>query len=536
MQLGDAPLPSFAIDVPPIEPVQRYGLSPEELSEHELERRECEQRMRDVLAIPAAPRTPTFDAQRARMLVAAKADPGLFVRAPEYRDALEDLRPWVAGYRELINRTKYPWTTLKKFLPIFINKPKEGRQTLLKDGYLFADNPELAHSLTSLVRAEHLFGHDRIWIQRGERVFHAERKRSRYYYVGGPLDGQPVRLLHLDRLGHGQPPKQALHRDLRSLEYRLHFSRMKIRHVTDEYIVANLEYGQWWVPSLLKADGARLDLQCEIVDDALVKKVEAEKRRAERRQRAVEALRRTIIAQVDEELPFDEPRREWGFQHDGRLRKNWRYAYFKQRELYAFNGDSYFVFDREGRPFVPQVCVDFLTDTFERTSGSWWRPKGQKPGREVGLLDFDTLTTHREELRQVPGFLGFAKEHPEWFDVFEPPERDWIQMRRREKFIDYLLHHREEFQSGDIVMIKGFTPWDPIHAHYHSFFIYETDPVTGIPIVVAGNAGRPSLRAWEIEARRTPKRAIHHRIRPKVEWLESIIAEPVEGELLAPPL
>jgi hypothetical protein len=44
-----------------------------------------------------------------------------------------------------------------------------------------------------------------------------------------------------------------------------------------------------------------------------------------------------------------------------------------------------------------------------------------------------------------------------------------------------------------------------------------------MPMVIVGNAGRPSLRSWETEVRRTPKRAIVHRIRFKTEWLESIV-------------
>jgi hypothetical protein len=59
--------------------------------------------------------------------------------------------------------------------------------------------------------------------------------------------------------------------------------------------------------------------------------------------------------------------------------------------------------------------------------------------------------------------------------------------------------------------------------HYHSFFLYERDPITGFPLVLVGNAGRPSLRVWDTEARRTPKRSIWYRIRPRLHWLESVV-------------
>lgn len=73
--------------------------------------------------------------------------------------------------------------------------------------------------------------------------------------------------------------------------------------------------------------------------------------------------------------------------------------------------------------------------------------------------------------------------------------------------------------------------------HYHSFFIYESDPVSGIPIAIVGNAGVPSLRVWNTEMRRTPRRSIWHRVRPQLHWLESVVpaggAENIEPAPLA---
>ena len=80
----------------------------------------------------------------------------------------------------------------------------------------------------------------------------------------------------------------------------------------------------------------------------------------------------------------------------------------------------------------------------------------------------------------------------EWFDVLDGDER--IELGRKEKFFGYLEENADDFAPGDAVLIKGKTPWDPYHVHFHSFFVYESDPVTGMPLVVVGNAGRPSLR------------------------------------------
>jgi len=124
-----------------------------------------------------------------------------------------------------------------------------------------------------------------------------------------------------------------------------------------------------------------------------------------------------MLAELDEALPFDEPLHEYGFQLDGSLRRKWLGAYLYRRDKFAYNGDEYRVFDPKGRPLAPQVCVDFLTDTLERTSGTWYVPRGDTPHRQVGKLDFDALVSDRQEMRRVPGFVGFAKSHPEWFEV-----------------------------------------------------------------------------------------------------------------------
>jgi hypothetical protein len=109
-----------------------------------------------------------------------------------------------------------------------------------------------------------------------------------------------------------------------------------------------------------------------------------------------------------------------------------------------------------------------------------------------------------------------------------------IELGDRDAFFGYLAEHADDFSPGDAILIKGKTPWDPFHVHFHSFFIYESDPVTGMPLVVVGNAGRPSIRSWETEVRRTPKRSILHRIRFSTEWLESIASvQPLDS---VPPL
>ena len=307
---------------------------------------------------------------------------------------------------------------------------------------------------------------------------------------------------------------------------------MRIRRVTKDRVVASLHYGKWWVPSVLKTEGAHVELDCEAPAQDLRVKVDAFRAEDERRQRVVQQLRRAMLSELDEALPFDEPLHEYGFQLDGMLRSRWLTAYLHRRDKFAFNGDSYRVFDTKGRPLAPEVCVDFLTDTLERAAGTWYEPRGATPARIVGKLDFDTLVPDRMEMRRVPGFVTFVMEHPEWFDVQDAPSG--VELGDRAAFFGYLADHVDDFAPGDAVLIKGKTPWDPTHVHFHSFFVYESDPVTGMPLVIVGNAGTPSLRSWETEVRRTPKRAILNRIRFSTEWLERVMS--VEPLTSAPPL
>jgi hypothetical protein len=498
-------------------------------AKEELDRRECERRMRDALAEPAVPGAPAIEASRAEFLARTKSEPVYFERAPTYDS--EPVSLTVQGYRQML-REGNPYGTVARILEESAEFPKQARDALLRDGYLYAEDPDLAYSLVSLVQPHQLFGHDRIWIERGEAVLHAERRKGRFYYTDGPLEGERVRLLLFDRAGGGDAPPPPLHLDFRALRYEQHFDRMQIRHVSAGHVVANLHYGKWWVPSVLRTTGAHVSLECEALAPHLRAEVASARALAARRQRVVQSLRTAMLAELDEALPFDEPLHEYGFQLDGTLRRKWLTAYLHHRDKFAYNGDPYRVFDPNGRPLAPQVCIDFLTDTLERTSGTWFRSRGDAPGCTVGKLDFDALSMDRMELRRVPGFITFAEGHPDWFDVKDGDPS--IELGDRAAFFGYLAEHVDDFAPGDAVLIKGRTPWDANHVHFHSFFVYESDPVTGMPLVVIGNAGRPSLRSWETEVRRTPQRSILHRIRLSTTWLESIsTAEPLAA---VPPL
>jgi hypothetical protein len=483
----------------------------------------CEGELRLAYSEPALPGTPKLDAKRPVVLLYTKAEPTAFIRTPlppahgsEVADA----------YRTLLATTSSPWSQLQRLWSVFSANPELGRAVLLREGYLYAEKPELAFALVDLVAAQQLFSDKQIWIHRGERLLTAERDKSgRYVFIDGPERGQRVKLLLFDRIGTGEPPPP-LHRDFRALRARLGFDRVRLVRLGEHNIVADLRYGNVWVRSVLRAKGAELQLACETASPenaALVKTVRAEHRRQEK---VLAKLRRGIVESIADGLPFDEPLTEYG-QQDGKLRRRWRMAYDAGYSTYDFNKDKYEVFNLAGRPLVPEVCVDFIFDTFERASGTWWRSRGEKRERVIGGVDFKTLED--ETMRRATSVIDYANQHPEWFELDTLLESERVPFKLAKPFADFLVSDADRFRAGDIVLIRGYAPWDkpwkPKIMHFHSFFVYETDPLTGQPLALAGNPGRPLLQTWQFEAFRTPERSIWYRIRPKLGWLESILGD-----------
>lgn len=499
----------------------------EELSQSAAERSakldaECRSRMDAVLATPGLPGAPALETARAHVLLYAKAEPVLFVRPPE-----PDTNPSRAAktYRSLLRAANSPWSVVQRLWAVFSANPELGRSVLLRDGYLYAEEARLAFALVDRVSAQMLFSDQQIWIHRGERLLTAKRTLGgEYVFTNGAERGQRVRLMLFDRIGAAEPATPPVHRDFRALRQRLGFDRVRGMHLTETRIVADLRYGSVWVPTLLESRGAHLDLVCELIGSESRAGVEQVRLVHLRKERVLLPLRQAILAQVREGLPFDEPRTEYG-QQDGQLRPAWAQAYRTGRSYYKMNDDIYYVFNAGGRPLVPQVCVDFVFDTFERASGTWWRPRGQPRERVVGKLDLSTL--ENVNLRRAESVLELARQRPDHFDLYTVPERERIPFKLGQKLAAHLVERADQYLPGDIVLIKGYAPWDkpwePPVMHVHSFFIYESDPLNGMPMTLAGNPGRPLLQTWQFEAFRTPKRSIWYRVRPQLDWLEQAL-------------
>ncbi|HEX7668913.1 MAG TPA: hypothetical protein VF395_04995 [Polyangiaceae bacterium] len=478
----------------------------------------CARRLAELEGLPGLPSDVAFEARRSETFLRAKADSVLLVRAP----VASGLTLEGARLRHAILDAPDPVRALYGAYPKLSSRRDLAREALLTEGYLYAAAPAFASALASLVRPEDLFVDPEIRIERGAATFRAVRApldgAPAYVHADGPFAGKRVKLLLLDRVsGAAGALAEPLHRDVSAIARELGFDRMRVRHLTTDAITADLGYGDVWVPAVLNAEGARVSLECEMIPEGISRKVLSVRDAARRLASVVERLRQVIDQEVEEGLPFDEPKTEVG-QQDGKLRQHWSWAYRYGQSHFAFNDDRYRVFDGLGRPRVPQVCIDFVTDTFERASGSWYRPLGEARERTQGRLDFGTLGIDNE--RSVERFVEFAKAHPEWFEVVELPDEERVPYSHRDEFFAHIAAHADRYRPGDVVTIYGLRADGKMH--YHSFFVYSTDPVTGTPSLVAANAGRPRVRPFEGEMQSAPLRSIRARIRPRLEWLESV--------------
>ena len=232
-----------------------------------------------------------------------------------------------------------------------------------------------------------------------------------------------------------------------------------------------------------------------------------------REQEAIGRLKAATFAMVRENLFFDEPANEEG-QQDGIMRMAFAEAYRRGEVQYEVNGVTYEVFDRQGRARPPQVCVDFVTDAVERSAGRWWPgEEAEARGRTAGRIDIREVLPYRQVWRLV----DIPKEHPGVAQVrsFGPSERAPFEQTGR--FHAQLRRHRDELREGDVIVIYGLR--DDGRHHYHSFYVYETDPVRGVPTLLVDQAGHARLRPWNVIMRGAPKRSIHHRLRWSPDWL-----------------
>ena len=475
---------------------------------------------------PSSARWKTAVENRAVLLAHTKAAPVWFPIRPRRTVGYAAAVHW----QQTILDAEQPASAFLRNFGKLVRDPALLRAVLLREGYLYIDDPSLAEVVVTHVRVDHLFSEGSVMLQRGSEQFRLEKKGRFFEYADGPDAGRRASLLLFDRLWRGAAP-EPIHRDVSQLADRLGFDEMEILDSQDSEWSVRLRFGDQWVHAILERDQYErsvMRLRC-MQSPSHLQNLQMAQANKVRRKRVLRQMASVIQQQINENLPFDEPRTEEG-QQDGKLRLEWRIAYNQGRLRFDFNGDDYRVFDAQGRPFVPQVCIDFVTDTFERLSGTWYRSRGEVRGRVQGRLDFSKHAI--ENRRSVESFLEFAGRHPAWFDVYWLQDDERTAFRDTKNFFASIYKHRERYLPGDVIAIHGLR--DDGKLHYHSFIVLERDPISGMPTLVAANAGRPRIRSWAQEMRSAPHRSIRARLRPRIEWLESLV-EPVQVRADAEP-
>lgn len=481
----------------------------------------CRARVKAAEEAPELPGSPDYEANRVGIMGRARGEPMLFVREPKVI-ADEALSKALLASKRSFEKGR-PGSRVYELLKRHKTDPRALRSLLLREGYAFFTDPADALALVTAIHMYDLFDEPEIWIQRGADVRKLRRevrgKEIAYRYVDGPLEGRAADLLFGDRVALGEEELASpLHRDLRGLADDVGFDRAKIARRTEGSIVADLRFGHRWARSLIQAKGAALSLDC--VAEAREARDEIARFREEDapRRRALAKIHEVITDQVSAALRFDRPEGEKTADRDGFLRPVWATAYFQGRQAFSFEEKSFPVYDADGKPWPPQVCVDFVLDTFERASGTWFSPRGEAPARLRGRLDFDNEGIKNR--RGVMAFGEFAEKTPALFEArrFQGAER--IQFGERARYFAYLTDNADEVQMGDVVAIHGLKRDDRIHQH--AIFVEWTDPITGFPYGLADQMKKPRRRTWEGIMAEAPKRSLYYRVRPTDELIARV--------------
>lgn len=491
----------------------------------------CQKKIDAAKAEPALEGAPAYEKVRVHM-ARVRGVPGLWRKSlprPAKLDEVldkNDTAPKVAtALRNLIRKTK---------------QREKRRELLLREGYLWDDDVHMALALNEQVSLANLFKDKTIYLQRGVNIWELERVpktrylKVRYLYREGPLSGKRAEILVGDRVAVNKAEltdDSALMVDLQDLTARYPFDRIKPIHLSANHLVADVRYGPGvWVPSLLTLKGPRAELACQVLTTELAPKRKAFIAERELLRKAMVRVRSVIREMVIEEIPFDA---DTG-QTMGFLRKEWRRAYDRGWRKFDYEGEIRHVYDKEGHPIPPQVCIDFLTDTWERASGTWFaaaakvpsKRKGKfklepAPERTKGGIDFDELNIKNR--RSVAKFTKFAQSREDLFDVWALPKDERYPFKERETFFNYLHEKADMFRPGDMITLHGYKEGG--RPHYHSLIVLEQDPITGVIIRVAGNAVFPREQTLEGIMYISPKRSIRHRIRVKEPWLKLVAGQ-----------
>ncbi|MFO8073063.1 MAG: hypothetical protein R6V85_14425 [Polyangia bacterium] len=456
---------------------------------------------------------PSLEAHREALpeiSIRTRAAPFLFLERPE-----PPPRDSEAGrIRRALVEERFPDRALRRLLRRSRDDRELLRRVVLCDGYLYSERPALARALVARIELDDLFDRDEIFMhergelrrltRRGDDYVDAEGVRQSIV-LGDRVAADPARLeepLHLD-LGAVRRETGAQ----RVVPLRFEPGRAGVRLVFPDGYEAE---------ALIEADGPRTRVVCI---SGSARRLESARRDARRFWRWIDRIRDAAESMVEDRPGFDEPVDEpEGEQEDGELRHEWLKAYYRGRRHFVFRQEEYRVYNYRGRPTPPQVCIDFIFDTLERASGRWFEGRRKRPGLSPGFVDFSSLEGLQR--RQTPSALEYAALPETPIERFDVPPDLRVPFRQGQRFAKAVARISDRIREGDVLVIHGLREED-MELHYHTVLVLRCDPLTGVPTLVAGNAGRPRIRSLAAAMRSAPRRMIKHRLRIDDDWVES---------------
>lgn len=384
------------------------------------------------------------------------------------------------------------------------------REAALVDGYFFAERPALARALSATVHLEDLFDAPAIHRARDGEITRLVRDAEGHYV---DADGTRATLRLNDRVGvDAAELATARHLDLEVVRARTGALRAVPLAVGPSAAALELAFPDGTRrPALVRLEGAATEVSCVGGDAASLDATLVHAARfAARHARLVDAAR----ALVRESPLFDEPVNEpEGVQEDGRLREAWLAAYGRGARTFTYRDHEYAVFDASGSPRPPEVCIDFVFDSWERGAGTWYRPRGEAPGLTAGAFRFRGVPR-----RSIQQLLAHTEGDPA-FDRLDVARDDRVALREGRRFARAMARLAGDVRPGDALVIHGLRSQD-MRNHYHAVLVLEVEPITGVPMTVADNQGRPHLRTLTSAMRAAPLRSIAHRVRVDFDALE----------------
>lgn len=469
----------------------------------------CEERIAARALVPPDARHTSYQRRLPEVLVRAEIDPVLFLRWPDAGPRTRRAVP----LRRALDEAMVPARALAELLGAHASLALR-REVLLSDGYLFSNRPALAAAFSSRLHLEQLFDAPRVYRARDGVVDVLERGDAGYLEP----DGTRATLRPNDRVSE-RPEALAAPLGIDLEVVRAETGALRTLPIALGADAASIELrfpDGSRRPALVTIEHGRTEVVCIGGASETLAATQLDAERFWTRHRAVALAARAL---VDEGPRFDEPLDEpEGVQQDGSLRPAWLAAYESGQSTFRFGTVDYPVFDPEGRPIPPEVCIDFVFDAWQRASGTWYRREGEAPGHTHGALDLDLARLPR---RSLTGLLATTQAEGAVLDRYDVREEDLVPLSRGAEYAQAVAREADAFREGDALVVYGLRLQD-YRRHYHALLVIRTDPMTGVPMRIADNQGRPQFRTLESAMRAAPYRRIVHRLRLDLDALAAL--------------